>query len=461
MLENKPETKSDKFLFLSFGALLLLLSLVLAQSYLPQVAIAAIVVALIGIFYIKPQVGMYLAALFLPASEWLFSINNLSAAIIEFLFLLVLFSYALKLLDPQKLKTVRWPVFGAFLLFFLAAILSSLFSDNIITSLWFSIRWFLFLYLAYIFLPFNLINNSKVLRRVIIFLSTAGFLVAVMGLLSLFQQNWSSSFFRVKPLAVFGIYVIGDNHNALAEILVITSFLVLSLKYWFTGLRIGRILDLIFLFLVLIALGTLARTAWLTVFLQITFYFGYDFFFIKKKRLDFKYVLIGLIFLLIISLPLINRMLSLQEANTGSTASRLLLTQISVQAFLEHPFVGHGPGTFIDLVDSNIRFRANFGDPLDSHGLGQKILAELGSLGVVTFAIFCFFIFWKFWKALQKYPSQAKLLLPLITSSLGIFFYQFFSTSYFKGRVWFPIALTLVAIRLIEEKYEQHRQSKN
>ena len=453
--------KNDKYLFLSFGALLLLLSLVLVQSYLPQVAIVAILVALLGIFYIKPEVGMYLTAFLLPASEWLFSIGSFSASLIEFLFLLVLLSYALKLLDPAKLKTVRWPIIGAFALFFVASILSSLFSANVASALWFSIRWFLFLYLAYIFLPFNLINDSKVLRRVLVCLSLSGFLVAVMGLLSLFQQDWSSNLFRVKPLAVFGVFIIGDNHNALAEILVLTSFIVLALKYWFTSLRLGRILDLVFLFFILIALGTLSRTAWIAIFLQVAFYFGYDFFFIKKRRLDFKYVIIGLIFMLIISLPLINRMANLQEANTSSTASRVLLTQIAVDAFAQRPLLGYGPGTYISLVDNNIRFRAQYGDPIDSHGLGQKVLAEIGGLGVITFAIFTLFIFVKFFKALIKYPRQAKLLLPLITSSFGIFFFQFFSTSYYKGRVWFPIALTLITIRLIEEKYEQHRRTQD
>ncbi|MEI7451828.1 MAG: O-antigen ligase family protein [Candidatus Falkowbacteria bacterium] len=451
--------KNDNLLFLSFGALLLLLSLILVQSYLPQIIIIAIVMALIAIFYVKPEVGMYLTAIFLPVSEWLFSIGNFSAALIEFLFLLVLIAYSVKLLDPHKLKSVKWPAIGAFLLFFSASILSALFSKTISASLWFSVRWFLFLYLAYIFLPFNLINNSKILRRVIIFLSLSGLLVALMGLWSLIQQDWSSSIFYAKPLAIFGVYPIGDNHNSMAEILVLSSFLILSLKYWFTGLRVGRIIDILFLFFVLIALATLSRTAWIVIFLQVAFYFGYDFFVVKKRRLDLRYTLITIIFLLTISLPFVNR-ISNMEINQGSTASRLLMTEIAIKAFWAHPILGTGPGSYVSLVANNIRFTANYGDPLDSHGLGQKVLAELGGLGVITFAFFCLFIFVKFFRALRKYPRQVKLLLPLITSSLGIFLFQFFSTSYYKGRVWFPIALTLITIKLIEEKHEQHRLAK-
>jgi len=450
--------KIDNLLFLSFGAMLLLLSLILAQTYLSQTMIVLIVIILIAIFYVKPEVGMYLTAFFLPVSEWLFSIGNFSAAFIEFLFLLVLISYTVKLLDPHKLKEVRWPVIGAFALFFFAAILSALFSDTVIASLWFSIRWFLFLYLAYIFLPFNLINNSKTLRRVIIFISLSGFLVAVMGLWSLLQQDWSTGIFYAQPLAVFGNYIIGDNHNLMAEILILTSFWLLSLKYWFNGLRVGRIIDVLFLFFVFIALATLSRAAWIVIFFQVAFYYGYDFFVIKKRRLVLRYTLIVLVFFLTISLPFVNH-LSNMELSPGSTASRLLLTEISIKAFLAHPVLGTGPGSFVTLVTNDTQFRADYGDPLDSHGLGQKVLAEMGALGVITFAIFILVIFIKFFKALRKYPRQVKLLLPLITGTTGLFFFQFFNTSYYKGRVWFPIALTLITIRLIEEKYEQHRRN--
>jgi len=402
-LEKKPN-KSDKVVIISFGLALLIGALAFAEGYLALVLLAILLFAVIGVFYIKPEVGIYLMALCLPITDWMFNYKDFSVSFIETIALLLIVAYALHLLDPGKLKKLRFPLFFTFFLFFLATIISSLSAKYISPSLWFSVRWFLLFYLAYILLPYNIINSAKIFKKTTIFLSVSGVLVAFMGAASLFFQDFSDNFFRVQPLSIFGIYPIGFNHNSLAEFLVVTSFIILSLKYWFKDARSKKIINLVFLFMVLVAIGTFSRTAWLAVALQFMLYFGYDFFFVKNKRMQSREVIMALALLLIVSFPLVQRMTTLQEANTSSTANRLLLTQIAWRAYVAHPFTGYGPGTFVGLVDDNTRFRAQYGDPLDSHGLGQKVIAELGTLGLLTFALFCGSMFYKFYKALKRYP---------------------------------------------------------
>ena len=83
----------------------------------------------------------------------------------------------------------------------------------------------------------------------------------------------------------------------------------------------------------------------------------------------------------------------MQSENSSSTENRLLLTQIAWRAFVSKPMLGYGPGMFVNIVDDNIRFRAKYGDPLDSHGIWQKMIAEVGLIGSATFAIFSFLYF--------------------------------------------------------------------
>jgi O-antigen ligase len=106
-------------------------------------------------------------------------------------------------------------------------------------------------------------------------------------------------------------------------------------------------------------------------------------------------------------------------------------------------------------VGDNIRFGANYGDPLDSHGIWQKIIAENGFFGVLTFLIFITLLFRQLYRAIKKYRAEAGLLLPLAVGALGGFVYQCFNTSYYKGKLWLPIAVALVAVKLITMKYER------
>ena len=406
-------------------------------------------------FFLKPIWGIYLMALFLPVTGWAISFKFLEIPFIDSLSLIVLISFIVRQLYfyffSTKKEETKFPLGWAFLIFFIATLFSAVLNDDIIGSIWYSLRWILFFYLAFVVLPFNIIKDKKTLKNVLILLSVGGFLVALMGVSSLFFQDWSDSFFRVKPLYLLGDWIFGENYNLLAEFLIISSFVILSLKYWFKNFRSDRLINVLAGFLILVNLLTFGRTAWMTIGLQVVLYFGIEFFVIRKKKISFSEIAIVLFFVTVFVSPFFVKMISLQEANISSTENRVLLTQISVEAFLEKPFFGHGSGSFVSLVGNNVRFVAKYGDPLDSHGFGQKVLAENGIIGALALLLFLFLIFRKLYFGVIKNKGDYKLLLALSVASFGGYFYQIFNTSYYKGRVWFPIALALIALYLVSK----------
>jgi hypothetical protein len=152
-------------------------------------------------------------------------------------------------------------------------------------------------------------------------------------------------------------------------------------------------------------------------------------------------------------------MSSLQSKNTSSTENRVLLTEISLNAFKDRPLLGYGNGEFVNLVGENIRFRAKYGEPLDSHGMLQKLLAENGIIGLSAWLFILVYLARTAFLALKRYYPKLKWILPFCLAAGGGLFFQFFNTSYFKGRVWFPIVLFLMAIIFSDELYAKKTNS--
>lgn len=136
---------------------------------------------------------------------------------------------------------LKLPLFFPFFLFLLISFLSAIFSEQIFYSLWYFCRWPLFLYLAYIFLPYNIIKDQKTLRKVIITATVSSLVVLVFGLLSLYGQDWRDSFFRIRSISLGGGFPFGENHNLIAEFLNVGAFFILSLRFLAKDLRIKKI----------------------------------------------------------------------------------------------------------------------------------------------------------------------------------------------------------------------------
>ncbi len=414
------------------------------------------------LFIIRPDISLYVLSFCLPFIGWNLNIDSLKIPLADFVALMVLFSFFLKqtylfLLNKKK-SPIKWPLLIPFSIFLIISLLSSLFSSVIIYSLWYWVRWPLFMYFAYILVPYNLIKDRENLKKTIITLILSSLLVLINGYLSLYGQDWHNSFFRIRPISWGGVYFFGNNHNLIAEFLNVGVFLILSLKTIIKNETLKRYLNIIFIFAILGLILTFSRTAWIILILQSLIYVFYRFHSQHKKFTEL--FLTAFIILAVIS-PLFWKMEQLQQSNTSSTQSRWLLTKISIQAFYNKPYLGYGNGEFIHLVADNIRFHAKYGKAIDSHGMIQKILAENGIFALAGWLFIIIVLIKESVRALKKYYRRNPWLLGLFLAGGGGLFFQFLNTSYYKGKVWLPIAVSLAAINLLDNKYGQKKKESN
>jgi O-antigen ligase len=412
------------------------------------------ILGLFGFFVIQPKYGLYFTAACLPIIGRDFYIYGLVIPIADLAALLSLGAFLLRLVADfffanERIK-LRWPLFFPFAIFFIASLFSILFSEHQMDSLYYFLRWPFFLYFAYIFVPANIIKNPRILKTATVIVFLSAMVVLVTGYLSLYGQNWQDNFFRMKSINIFGSYPFGENHNLIAEFLNIGAFFVLIIREFLKSERGKRIADIVFFLTAAGIILTFSRAGWVTLFLQSLIYFFYRTQNNKKERLA---MIIFSISALIIISPLLWKMSALQSKNTSSTENRVLLTEISFQAFQDKPLFGHGNGEFVNLVGENIRFRAKYGEPLDSHGMLQKLLAENGIVGLSAWLFLMLYLARTAFLALKRYYPKLKWILPFCLAAGGGLFFQFFNTSYFKGRVWLPILLFLMAIKLSDEIY--------
>jgi len=418
--------------------------------------ILAIFLTLSFLFLARPKAGLYLMALLLPVIGFELVFFSFSFPLIDFVALALLLAYASTmvfnlLFSPKALSPLRLPLFFPFFLFLLISFLSAIFSEQVFYSLWYVCRWPLFLYLAYIFLPYNLIKDQKTLKKIIITAAGSALIVLVFGLLSLYGQDWRDSFFRVKSISLGGIFPFGENHNLIAEFLNVGAFFILSLRFLAKDLRLKRLFDVIFIFSILGIILTFSRSGWLVLLLQIV---AYGIIHLRDRGLKKHDFIFPIILIILILSPLFFKMNRLQNDNKSSTENRVLLTEIAIEAFRQKPLIGHGSGSFILLVQNDLRFRAKYGEAIDSHGVLQKVAAETGILGLLAWLFLLFSLIKLFIRAIKKYSAENPWLTPLILGSFGGLFFQFLNTSYYKGKVWLPIVLVLLAIKLLDNKAE-------
>lgn len=432
----------------------MLFSALVSQMY-PELSLLIIVsVAFLFILSAKLEWGLYLMAFFLPVIDWHFVFYRFEIPFIDLLALLVLTAFIIRkayiLFFKKEDFSLVWPIFWPFVFFFSAIMISGVFSDYPTSSVWYGIRWVLFPYLAYVLMPVNIIKKGRVLKKTLFFFFVSGVVVSLMGMASIFIGE-GMEFVRVRPLAIFGIFPLGANHNLIAETLVVTSFFTLAFSLWLKNERLKKIINVLVIAQGVVLLATFSRAGWIALFCQVLLYL-----FIKGRE-TFKKALPVFLLVIILSFPLMAYMYRLQNeysVGVSSTENRLLMYQIAWEGFKERPLLGQGSGDFLELVNQNIRFRAQYGKPLDSHGVWQKILAENGLLGLFAFVFLVLVIFKELSRELILVRKKRRKMLLLLTSAavLGIFVMISFNTSYYKGKLFLPIGISLAIVNMIKEE---------
>jgi len=303
-------------------------------------------------------------------------------------------------------------------------------------------------YLTCVLLPVNFLQTKKRLMMALAVLVCVGVFFALDGFRSLFSMIAGASLHFAQPMPIFGAYPIGDNHNALGEILIFCAPVALALSALAESVRTKRLLAYAASFMAGIALLTLSRSAWLALGVEGLFLCA------TVWRPWFKKHLQTFWLLLLASVPFVAVMLiySTQAEVKGSNQSRSLLADIAWNLFKSSPWIGVGAGTFVDQVARVYAFTVEFGSPLDAHGILQKVAAETGLIGLFAFA----WVIWlvvaygrEAWEWMGDHTHEERsAFMYLASAAIGSGVFQLFSTTSWTARLWLPVGIFLAAARL-------------
>lgn len=342
-----------------------------------------------------------------------------------------------------------WPMAGIVATHMISAF--SPFHPDALLVIKYAIRPVLWCYVVYVVLTSNAIRSPRRLRMILGIITATGVFASLMGFVSLwFPQAVGQPFPRAVPFSLFGVSLLGENHNALAEWLVVSVSSTIALLLMTKAERLKRFLKMAIVFQILIALLTFARTLWI-VFAFEALVAGW---FIWRDQLK-KYlpiVLVSVIFL--IPLAVIMTTFSASTFVQSSTSTRLMLTQIALNVWEQSPWIGAGAGTFVDRIGSTMIFLIEYGAPLDAHGWAQKLFAEVGLLGLLAVVFF-------FWRVLAFAIHQLRttfcrpsvhrdVFLIFAITVFGEGLYQLFDTSYWSGKMWIPVGILFAVSRALK-----------
>lgn len=357
-----------------------------------------------------------------------------------------------------KRRDINWKPWLPFALPMAAIVLAhiasafSSFAPDPVLVVKYTLRPVLWSYLIYVVLTVNFVRSRRRLLMTLGIVAATGVFAAVMGFASLFFTGTSDQLFaRARPLSILGVMPLGDNHNLIAEWFAFTVPVTIALALLAREERSKRMLMVAAAFQTVIALATFARTFWIVIAFEAIL--AGLFVWRHELRRRLSRVLVGIV----LFIPLAAAMIAFSRTALvrSSTSTRLMLTEITVNLWLASPLVGAGAGTFVDRV-ANIRvFAIEYGNPLDAHGFGQKILAETGLFGVAAVA---WLVIWAGAfvrdrvKAFAALSREREVFLILAIAAAGAFLYQLFNTNYWTGKLWLPVGILLAASRALAER---------
>ena len=311
----------------------------------------------------------------------------------------------------------------------------------------------IFSYLIFMVVPILLIREWRTLFTTFVIWLLVGLGISFYGLSSFFMVS-SGGLPRAVPYPLFGLTPFGMNHNLLAEPLVAiipVAFFLMMLSFrhksvWFPALRASVV------FMTLIALLTLSRAAWLALFLEgcIFAWFHRESvvpFITKMFRARVVPVVLSLAVLGYMGVFLASSIV------TSSNASRRTMIDIAVTYAQYKPWLGYGPGTFIQLMGETTVFVMEYGEPLDAHGFIQKIVIETGLIGLFFFVVFLVVLFRSLAKKQDVVGDSDYTLLAqcMLMMAIGAVTFQLFNTSYFLSTMWLPLGVAVAALQLRRE----------
>lgn len=410
-----------------------------------------------ALFVYRPMIPMYLIAATYPFIAWEITSGGFNAPVVDVIATAAIGAWAVRVLwqwivykkKPSHLALWGWPVFFIWLG---VVATSAVLSYDTLMSAKYVLRVLVFFYVAFVWLPLNDIRKPRHLSRVLMIMYVVGILIALYGLYGFFAAD-AASFFqrRVVPVGLFGLYPLGTNHNLIADVMVTTIPIGFFLMQYEELPQRQKILFLGMLVMILATALTFSRSGWLALGLELVVLVGLLYRHHFRKLMNYG-VIAG-----VIASPIIAYMLffSGQSAVESSNYNRTLLNEIALEMFSDQPLWGQGPGTFLQTVGHNYVYIQEFGAPLDAHGFIQKVGAEMGAIGLLAYVGLLIYALTKIFRAYQRFifnDVSAYLLGSLFIMVVGGIFFQLFQTSYFVGKLWFPIGVALASVAITQRE---------
>ena len=443
---------------------------------------AVMLVLLLASFVFRPELGVYGMIFSLPFTFISFKLpfQVIGEGVLPLPDLISIFAFLGFVLNCLFFhlfrgahKKIHWPVFGPFLFFMSAVIISSLFSNEVWKSLWYSLRTIFVIYWFFIFLPYNVLDNFRKFKKAMLSFALSALGLSTLAVYTLSQQNFAKEFVRFRMLnedsqAIVAsflsrisdksiiMYPYATEHLLLAEFLLAEFFITLALRNLYHD-RTRRFLNMLLIFVFIVLFGTFSRGIWLCL-MVIGLIYGFNF----LKRNFRKYSLLVLLALMISS-PLFYHMYKIQSdyrVGGSSNENRMLSFNVAMNSFVDRPMLGRGSGEFVRVVARDIRYVSKFGKPPDAFGFWQKITVENGLIGMVAFLYFSFYVLRMVWQKM-KIEKYKFVLLPISAAALSVYLFELTNVSYYTGKMWLPIGLLLAAINILDknEKIVKYRES--
>jgi len=419
---------------------------------------------LVLLFFIRfTEIGIYLITLLYPfiyLQLWLG--QDINIPYVDLLAIFVFLAWGLKLFwgwlrKIEKFSLKPFPGFFFFLLFILVASLSLINVENLKLGIKYILRPLSFFYLMFVVLPYNVIKEKKNLFNVFRLLFLLGIFIALMGLWSFLFPPVKTVFRRAIPLPVFGIPILGTNHNLIAEALVAIIPASLVLVWQKKDLFLKHLFFLGVLLMILVTLLTFSRTGWITLSLELFILLLIRYRLFLRKVLNY----LPLIILFLTPFFIYAYFFFQSPIVASANLNRLKLTKIAFDMWLDHPWIGSGVGTFIETVSRDRWYIIDYGEPLEAHGVIQKLFAEIGILGFLAFFLLLGVLFLKVIKTYRKIPQESfwkYTLLAMILMLLGSIVFQLFNTSYYVSKMWYPIGIALAASRIAQKEISSYEK---
>lgn len=388
-----------------------------------------------------------------------FFASFVTAPLVDFVALAVCISFVLALISGMqrinaKQARAMVPALVLFGFFILAAMVSAWFvyHHQQFSSFKYVLRPLAFAFGCFFAIPFLLLQRREHLMKLLWVWFFVGLVVVVYGLSSFIFA--SDHWLWVTPYPIAGFAPLGDNHNQIAEMLL--AIIPLSCIIYFSNRKKSFAPYILFgiTITIAVALLTLSRTLWLVFGLQalmVTYWYRVPLFKFAGQIDRRWWFMVGAAALGII----VYMAVYLSSAvPVSSSNSRSLMTALAIDATMNAPLFGNGPGTYITLMQETPAYVRAFSVQLDAHGFVQKILLEQGLVGLLSWLAFMGWLLWYMYGAVKVSRSKEQLMAArfFLLTACGVLAFQLFNTSYYLATMWMPLSVCFAGATLLRQK---------